>query len=90
MLLKRWSNTALFDNIFAKKDRKSLFYPPQTASDATIPTKIRNGNTFNSKVMAHASPTPPAPKSARIPSTIRNVVSMEPLYANIQTQSVRI
>ena len=36
------------------------------------------GNTFNSKVMAQASPASPAPKRANIPSTIRKVTSIEP------------
>ena len=36
------------------------------------------GSTFNSKVMAQASPASPAPKRAKIPSTIRNVTSIEP------------
>ena len=54
------------------------FYPPQNIKDAKIPTKIKNGRTFNSKVMAQASPASPAPKRAKIPNTIRNVVSIEP------------
>ena len=54
------------------------FYPLQNIKDAKIPTKIKNGRTFNSKVMAQASPASPAPKRAKIPNTIRNVVSIEP------------
>ena len=57
---------------------KAPFYPPQNASDATIPTIIRIGRIFNSSVIAHASPASPAPKRAKIPNTIRNVVSIEP------------
>lgn len=48
-----------------------LFYPPQNIKDAKIPAKIRNGSTFNSKVMAHASPASPAPNRARIPKFLR-------------------
>lgn len=55
-----------------------FFYPPQNIKDAKIPAKIRNGSTFNSKVMAHASPASPAPKRANMPSTIRKVTSIEP------------
>lgn len=55
-----------------------FFYPVQNIKDAKIPTKIRNGSTFNSKVMAQASPASPAPKRAKIPSTIRKVTSIEP------------
>ena len=55
-----------------------LIYPPQNASDATIPTIIRNGRTFNSSVMAHASPASPAPRRAKMPNTIRNVVNILP------------
>jgi len=36
------------------------------------------GSTFNSKVMAQASPASPAPKRANMPSTIRKVTSIEP------------
>ena len=54
------------------------FYPLQNIKDAKIPTKIRNGSTFNSKVMAQASPASPAPKRANMPSTIRKVASIEP------------
>ena len=54
------------------------FYPLQNIKDAKIPTKMSIGSTFNSKVMAQASPASPAPKRAKIPNTIRNVVSIEP------------
>ena len=54
------------------------FYPLQNIKDAKIPTKIRNGSTFNSKVMALASPASPAPKRANMPSTIRKVACIEP------------
>ena len=43
-----------------------LFYPLQNIKDAKIPAKIRNGSTFNSKVMTHASPASPAPKRANM------------------------
>lgn len=33
-----------------------FFCPLQNIKDATIPTKIENGSTFNSKVMTQASP----------------------------------
>lgn len=39
-----------------------FFHPPQNISDSAIPTKIKNDSTFNSKVMAQASPASPAPK----------------------------
>ena len=49
------------------------FCPPQNIKDAKIPAKIKNDSTFNSKVMAQASPASPAPKRANMPSTIREV-----------------
>ena len=63
-----------------KKQFTYIFYPPQNIKDAKIPTKIRNGSTFNSKVMAQASPASPAPKRANMPSTIRKVTSIEPRW----------
>ena len=38
------------------------------------------GTTFNSKVMAQASPASPTPKRAKMPSTIRKVTSIEPRW----------
>ena len=51
------------------------------------------GSTFNSKVMAQASPASPAPKRAKIPSTIRKVTSVEPrpykyTYRNCQIMTI--
>ena len=72
-----------------KKQVFISFYPLQNIKDAKIPTKIRNGRTFNSKVMAQASPASPAPKRAKMPSTIRKVTSIEPRwikYINGQCQ----
>lgn len=66
-----------------------FFYPLQNIKDAKIPTKIRNGSTFSSKVMAQASPASPTPKRANMPSTIRKVTSIEPRwykYINGQCQ----
>ena len=61
-----------------KKQVFISFYPLQNIKDAKIPTKIRNGSTFSSKVMAQASPASPAPKRANMPSTIRKATSIEP------------
>lgn len=61
-----------------KKQACVSFYPLQNIKDAKIPTKMSIGNTFNSKVMAQASPASPAPKRAKMPSTIRKVTSIEP------------
>lgn len=69
------------------------FYPLQNIKDAKIPTKIRNGSTFNSKVMAQASPASPAPKRAKMPSTIRKVTGIEPRrykYINEKCQNMTI
>ncbi|PJJ40986.1 hypothetical protein [Hallerella succinigenes] len=35
-----------------------FFHSPQNISDSAIPTKIRNGRTFNNRVMAQVSPAP--------------------------------
>lgn len=61
-----------------KKQVFISFYPLQNIKYAKIPTKIKNGSTFNSKVMAQASPASPVPKRAKMPSTIRKVTSIEP------------
>ena len=45
-------------------------YPLQNINDAKIPTKMSVGSTFNSKVMAQASPALPAPKCQKIQSRI--------------------
>ena len=63
-----------------KKQVFISFYPLQNIKDAKIPTKIRNGSTFSSKVMAQASPASPTPKRANMPSTIRKVTSIEPRW----------
>ena len=69
------------------------FYPLQNIKNAKIPTKIKNGSTFNSKVMAQASPASPAPKRANMPSTIRKVTSIDSLpykYTYRKCQNVTI
>ena len=38
--------------------RSFFFHSPQNISDSAIPTKIRNGRTFNNRVMAQVSPAP--------------------------------
>ena len=75
-----------------KKQVAHVFYPPQNIKDAKIPTKIRNGSIFNSKVMAQASPASPAPKRAKIPRIIRKVTNIDPrlykyIYAKCQNMT---